>query len=174
LNLLDIILLLFILIGFILGFKDGFVRKLIGLIGFGLAVFLAIKFAYSFGRTIESITGIEIYLSEIIAGILIFLGVIFVFAVIKRFVHPFDKVNNFINQLTGGLVGGIQILFFLSGFLIILNIFNAPGKESKENSLLYNKVYKIIPATIEYISKRYEAEPKKVLKNYIIDKDTIR
>src|SRR5690606_20854670 len=142
--------------------------------GFCLAVFLVPKFAYSLGGTIESITGIEIYLSEIIAGILIFLGVIFVFGVIKRFVHPFDNVLNSINQLTGVRVGRRQILFYLSGYLIILDIFNAPVKQSKENSLLYNKVYKIIPATIEYISKRYEAEPKKVLKNYIIDKDTIR
>ncbi len=172
-NILDLILFLLILIGFILGFKDGFVRKLIGLIGFGLAIFLAITFSYSFGRIIESVTGIEIYLSEIIAGIIIFLAVIFIFSVIKRFVHPFDKVNNFINQLTGGLVGGIQILFFLSAFLIILNIFNTPGKESRNKSLLYGKVYNIIPATIEYLSQ-YEAEPKKVIKDYIIDKDTIQ
>lgn len=172
-NILDLILFFFILIGFVLGFKDGFVRKLIGLIGFGLAVFLAIKFAYSFGRTLESITGIEIYLSEIIAGILIFIGVIFIFSVIKRFVHPFDRVNNFVNQITGGLVGGIQILFFLSASLFILNVFNTPGEESKKDSFLYSRIYNIIPATIEYLS-RYEAAPKKVLKDYIIDKDTIR
>jgi len=173
LSIIDLILLFFILIGFILGFKDGFVRKLIGLIGFGLAIFLAVMYAYSFGRIIESFTGIEIYLSEIIAGISIFLSVIFVFAVIKRFVHPFDKVNNFVNQLTGGLVGGVQILFFLSALLIILNIFNTPDKESKNDSMLYSRVYNIIPATIEYLS-RYEAAPKKVIKDYIIDKDTIR
>jgi membrane protein required for colicin V production len=173
LNILDLILFILIFVGFILGFKDGFIRKLIGLLGFGLAIYLAITFAYSFGRFIESITGIEIYLSEIIAGIIIFLLVILSFSLIKRFVHPFDKVNNFVNRLTGGLVGGIQIIFVLSAFLILLNIFNTPGKESRNNSFLYNKVYNIIPATIEYLS-RYEAEPKKVIKDYIIDKDTLK
>jgi len=173
LNILDLILFFFILIGFILGFKDGFVRKLIGLIGFTLAISLAITFAFNLGRLVESITGIEIYLSEIIAGIIIFLAVIFIFSIIKRFVHPFDKVNNLVNQVTGGFVGGIQILFFLSAFLIILNIFNTPDKESQNNSYLYDKVYNIIPATIELLSE-YKAEPKKVIKDYIRDRDTLK
>jgi membrane protein required for colicin V production len=173
LNILDIILIIIILIGFILGFKDGFVRKLIGLIGFALAIFLAITFAPNLGRLIESITGIEIYLSEIMAGIIIFLAVIFIFSLIKRFVHPFDKVNNLLNQVTGGFVGGVQILFFLSAFLIILNIFNAPDKESQNNSFLYDKVYNIIPATIELLSQ-YKAEPKKMINDYIRDRDTLK
>ena len=92
-SILDIIISAVILIGFVLGYKDGFVRKLVGLIGFILAVFVAIKFASSFGKIIESITGIEIYLSKIIAGIIIFLVVVFIFSVLKRYIHPFDKVN---------------------------------------------------------------------------------
>jgi membrane protein required for colicin V production len=173
LSILDLILIFFIVLGLILGFKDGFIRKLIGLIGFALAVFLAIRFAFNLGRIIESITGIEIYLSEIIAGILIFLVVILIFSIVKRFIHPFDKVNNFVNQITGAVVGGVQILFFMSAFLIILNVFNTPGTESRNNSVLYDKIYNIIPATIDYLSK-YQAEPKKIIKEYIIDKDTLK
>lgn len=170
---LDIIIILLFTFGFVLGYKDGFIRKLIGLFGFALAIFLAITYAINLGRMIESVTGIEIYLSEIIAGILIFIAVIIVFSLIKRFVHPFDKVNNLLNQLTGGFVGGIQVLFFLSAFFIILNIFSTPNRESRDNSLFYNKIYSIIPLTIEYL-REYEAEPKKIIKDYIRDRDTIK
>ena len=172
-NILDIIIVVIVLIGFVLGYKDGFVRKLIGLIGFILAVFVAIKFASTLGEIIESITGIEIYLSQIIAGIIIFLLVIFIFSVLKRYIHPFDKVNNFINQLVGGLVGAIQILFFISAFLIILNVFSVPSKKSKENSFLYYRTYGVIPSTIEFISQ-YKAKPKEIIKDYIRDKDTLK
>ncbi len=172
-SILDIIIIAIVLIGFVLGYKDGFVRKLIGLIGFVLAVFVAIRFASSFGKIIESITEIEIYLSEIIAGIIIFLFVIFIFSVLKRYIHPFDKVNSFVNQLVGGLVGAIQILFFISAFMIILNIFNVPSKKSKDNSFLYYKAYGIIPSTIEYI-RQYKAKPKEIIKDYIRDKDTLK
>ncbi len=172
-SILDIIILVIVFIGFILGYKDGFIRKLIGLIGFILAVFVAVKFASSFGKIIESITGIEIYLSQIMAGIIIFLVVIFIFAVLKRYIHPFDKVNNFVNQLIGGLIGAIQILFFISAFLIILNIFSVPSEKSKDNSLFYYKTYGVIPATIEYV-KQYKAKPKEIIKDYIRDKDTLK
>lgn len=172
-NIFDIIILVIIFIGFVLGYKDGFIRKLIGLIGFILAVFLAVKFASWLGQIIESITGIEIYLSEIIGGVIIFLVIIFVFSILKRYIHPFDKVNNFVNQFVGGLVGTMQILFFVSAFLIILNIFNTPAKESRENSFLYYKIYNLIPVTIEYVSQ-YKAEPKEIIKEYIRDKDTLQ
>lgn len=172
-NIFDIIIFVVVFIGFVLGYKDGFIRKLIGLIGIVLAIYLAIKFAFTLGEIIESVTGIEIYLSEIIAGILIFLAVILIFSVLKRFIHPFDKVNNFINQFIGGFVGSLQILFFLSGLFIILNVFNTPDKESKENSWFYHKVYNIIPVTIDFLS-RYQAKPKEVIKEYIRDKDTLK
>jgi membrane protein required for colicin V production len=173
LNIFDIIIFVVVFIGFVLGYKDGLVRKLIGLIGIALAIYLAIKFAFTLGEIIESITGIEIYLSEIIAGILIFLVVIFIFSVLKRYIHPFDKVNNFINQFIGGFVGSVQLLFFLSGLFIILNVFNTPAKESKENSWFYYKVYNIIPLTIDFLS-RYQAKPKEIIKEYIRDKDTLK
>lgn len=171
-SLIDIILIVLLLIGFLLGFKDGFVRKIIGLAGFALAVYLSIKFADPVGKSLEEITGIEFYMAQILAGFLIFILIIFITAIIKRVVHPFDKVNNIINQLLGGIFGIIQILFFLSAVLYILNIFNVPDEESKKSSLLYKSVYNIIPLTINYL-KNYTDDSKKIIKDYIKDKDSI-
>lgn len=171
-NFIDIIIIILLLAGFILGFKDGFVRKLIGIIGFFLAVFLAIIYSSNLGKVIESAFGIEFYLSEIIGGFAIFFFIVAVFAVIKRIVHPFDKVNNLINQLLGGFVGFIQILFFISAALYLLNIFDIPGKEIKKNSLLYYGTFAVLPKTVDYI-KNYVPDSKQLIKKYIKDKDSI-
>lgn len=171
-NLLDLIIVVILLIGFVLGFKDGFVRKIIGLIGFALAIYLAAKFATPLGHIIEKYFNIEFYLSQIMAGVVIFLSTIGVFSIIKRIIHPFDKVNNFINQIIGGVFGAIQILFFLSAVFFILNIFNAPSKKVKNGSFLYNKVYSIIPATVNYLNN-YTPTTKEFLKDYINQKDSI-
>lgn len=170
-NIIDIILLLIEVVGFILGYKDGLIRKLIGLIGFALGIFLAVKFSPDLGRLLGKMFSIELYLSEIIAGILIFLFIIFLSSVIKRVVHPFDKVNSFINQLIGGLVGMVQILFFASALLFLMNIFNAPSKKIKESSYLYSKIYNIIPWTVEHLNN-YTPKTKEIIKNYINQKDT--
>ena len=172
-NILDIIIIIIALIGFVLGYKDGFIRKLIGLIGFGLGIFLAVKFAWNLGKILEKLFGIEFYLSEIIAGILIFLFVIFLSSVVKRVVHPFDKVNNLVNQIIGGAVGTIQILFFVSALLFLMNIFNTPSKKIKESSFLYRRIYNIIPATVNYLNN-YTPKTKELIKDYINEQDTTK
>lgn len=171
-NLVDAIIIIIALIGFILGYKDGFVRKLIGFTGFILAVILAINYASGLGIYMEAVLGIEYYLSELIAGAAIFIGTIVLFAILKRVIHPFDKVNNLVNQIIGGIVGMIQILFFLSAALYILNVFSVPSEKAKKDSLVYTPVYGIIPGTIELISD-YTPDARKRIKEYINDKDTL-
>jgi membrane protein required for colicin V production len=172
LNFIDIIIILLLLAGFILGFKDGFVRKIIGLLGFCLAIILAIIYSSNLGRLIESVFGIEFYFSEIIGGFTIFCVTIVIFAIIKRIVHPFDKVNNLINQLLGGFIGFVQILFFISAAFFLLNIFSIPDAKTKKKSLLYYGVYTVLPKTIDFL-KNYAPDSKKFIKEYINDKDSV-
>lgn len=171
--LLDALIVTGVIIGFILGFKDGFIRKLIGIIGFILAVVAAVFFAGKLGLLIESLFRIEYYLSEIIGGLLIFFTIITIFVFLKRVIHPFDKVNNLINQIVGGIVGSIQILYFLSAIFIIVNIFDLPDKETKKQSLFYDKAFKVIPLTIEYLSY-YTPQPRKLIEDYINEKDAVK
>ncbi|NWF49172.1 MAG: CvpA family protein [Ignavibacteriaceae bacterium] len=172
-SLIDLIIILAVGIGFIFGFKDGIIRKLIGITGLIIAVFLAVSFSSRLGRLLESVTGIEYYLSEIVAGVLIFSAVVLIASVIKRIVHPFDRINNLLNQILGGIAGTIQMLFFLSAVFLILNIFNVPGKKSAENSLFYTDTMKIIPFAIEYLGN-YTTPTDEVIRNYINEKDTIK
>lgn len=168
----DIIIAVVMLIGFILGYKDGFIRKLIGLIGLAIAVFLAVLLASPFGRVIESATNIEFYLSEIIGGAVIFLLVMILISILKRVIHPFDKVNNLLNQITGGVVGLVQVLYFLSAVFIILKIFNLPNENNIKSSFVYPYVYKVIPFTIDHLQK-YTPDSRKLIKEYINEKDSV-
>ena len=170
---LDILLVAAIAVGFILGYKDGFVRKLIGFVGFCAAILLSIKFSGFGSEIMNSLFGIDKYLSEVIGGIAIFLLVILIFAILKRIVHPFDKVNGLINQILGGITGAVQILFFLSALLYLLSLFNYPTKENAESSFVYYRVYSIIPTAIDAI-KDYTPDTKDILKQYINEKDTLK
>ncbi len=158
-------------IGFILGFKDGFVRKLIGITGFIVAIILAVLLSNSFGKFIESVFGIEYYLAEILGGVLVFVAIMIVTTILKRVIHPFDKVNNLINQLVGGFVGVIQLLFLMSAILLLLNIFNFPSKKIQNASILYKYAYGIIPTSINYL-KDYTPNTEDLIKDYINHKDS--
>jgi len=165
-NYIDFIIIFIIFIGFALGFRDGLIRKVIGLVGLVFGFILALEFYRKLGLFISPIINDEIYLAEIIAWIFIFVGVIFLASVLKRIIHPLDKVNKFMNQLLGGISGTLQILFFISGFLLFLNVFNIPNSDDKNSSLMYNSVYNVIPVTINLIIGE-DSEALNLVKEFI-------
>ena len=149
-NYLDYIIIVIILIGFLLGFKDGLVRKLIGLLGLIIGIVLAFQFSGTVGKLLIRFFNNDEYLSSVIAGILIFLVVILIATIIKRIVHPFDKVNRLINQVLGGVIGTVQIIYFMSAVFLFLNIFGFPKSEQRKNSFSYDDVLNLIPKTIDF------------------------
>lgn len=165
-NFIDYILIIIIFIGFILGYKDGLVRKLIGLAGLILAIYLAVTYADRIGEQLTPIFNNESYLAKIIGGFIIFLATILIVSIIKRLVHPVDKVNKFFNQLLGGIAGALQIIFFASIFLLFLNVFDIPTKENKDGSLLYSSIYGVTPSIMDLIvGSNFKAEG--FIKDYI-------
>jgi membrane protein required for colicin V production len=171
LNYLDYIILIIVLVGFLLGFKDGLVRKIIGLVGLILAGALAFEFNGQAGKIIKPFFNGDEYLASLVAGILIFILVILITSIIKRIVHPLDKVNKFINQLLGGIVGILQILFFTSTFFILLNILGVPSQNDRKKSIFYNSVLDLIPNTIELFIG-HKAKASDFIKEYIEKTET--
>ncbi len=171
-NYLDIIIVVVLLLGFILGYKDGIVRKIIGFVGFIVAIVLSIIFSGYFGKFISPIFSGDQYLSSIVAGITVFFLVVLFFSILKRIIHPIDKVNSFVNQFLGGIAGTVQIIFFISGFLLFLNIFKIPSKSARGDSYLYTKVFDVIPTTIDFFLGS-DSDAKKMIQSYIDNKDKI-
>lgn len=170
-NYLDYIIFAILFIGFLLGFKDGLVRKIIGLIGLIVAFTLAFEFSGKVGKIITPFFNGDDYLASLIAGVLIFLIILLISAIIKRIVHPLDKVNRFINQTLGGIVGIIQMLFFISAILLFLNIFAFPNSTDRKNSMLYNFTLDLIPNSMELVIGHH-AKASDYIKQYLENSDS--
>jgi membrane protein required for colicin V production len=169
-NYIDYIFIAIILIGFILGYKDGLVRKVIGLLGLVVAIVLAITYSGSLGDYLSPMFNNENYLAKIVSGFVIFFGTLLLFAIIKRLIHPSDKVNKFLNQLLGGIAGALQIVFITSVFLLLLNIISIPSKDDINNSILYSSIYSVVPTTIDLIVGS-DFKTEGFLKDYLESRD---
>jgi membrane protein required for colicin V production len=169
-NYIDYILIAIILIGFILGYKDGLVRKVIGLLGLVVAIFLAITYSGNLGDYLSPMFNNENYLAKIVSGFVIFFSTLLLFAIIKRLIHPTDKVNKFLNQLLGGIAGTLQIVFITSVFLLILNTISIPNKDDINNSVLYSSIYSVVPTTIDLIVGS-DFKTEGFLKDYLESRD---
>lgn len=167
-NYIDYIIIIGLVIGFLLGFKDGLIRKIIGLIGLIAGVAFAFEFSDNFGKLIRPIFNNDEYFASVVAGILIFLVTILIASIIKRIVHPLDKLNLFINQFIGGIIGVVQIVFFLSALLLFINIFGFPNKATKDGSFLYKPVSEVIPSSIDLIIG-HRAKATDIIKYFIED-----
>lgn len=150
-NYLDFLIIVFCLIGFLLGYKEGLIRKIIGFIGIIIALFLTVNYYAKVGILLSKLTDFDEYFCKILAAFFIFFFIILVTAIIKRIVHPFDKVNKFINQLLGGILGIFQIVLLLSGIFILLNFANIPSSADKSQSKFYYITYNALPQTVHYI-----------------------
>ena len=170
-NYIDIILLIVFGIGFILGYKDGLVRKIIGLAGLILGIYLSITYASKLGDQLSPLFNNESYLAKLVGGLIIFLSTILFASIVKRLIHPVDKVNKFLNQLLGGIAGTVQIIFFSSVFLLLLNVISIPRQDVKDNSLLYKPIYNVTPGIIDlWMGSNFKTEG--FLKDYIENKNS--
>lgn len=169
-NYLDYILFGIIIIGFILGYKDGLIRKVIGLLGLIVAIILSVNYSGELGSYLSPMFNDENYLAKIVSGFVIFFATILAFAILKRLIHPSDKVNKFLNQLLGGIAGTIQIIFIVSVFLLLLNAISLPKQEDIDESLMYKPIYSVIPSTIDLIVGS-DFQTEGFLKDYIQSRD---
>ncbi len=150
-NYVDYIILFFLIIGFILGFKDGIIRKLVGFVGLLISFFVAMELSSVVGAYLTPYFNNEPQVANIVAGIGIFFLLMLIVSILKRILHPVDKVNKFVNQLLGGIAGVIQMVFFISALLILFGIFNLPDGKAQNKSILYKPFYNVLPVTIDFV-----------------------
>jgi membrane protein required for colicin V production len=151
-NSVDYIIIIFAAIGFILGYKDGFLRKIIGIAGLILGIYCAFKFYVKISPFFINFFEGDRYLSDIAAGLIIYVIIVLISSILKRIVHPFDKVNFLVNKLIGGAVGVVQMLIYLSLIFLILYNFNFPERSKAKKSKYYSKVIKIVPSVLNKVT----------------------
>ncbi len=142
--LVDIIIILFLVLGFIIGFKHGFLREIVSLAGIILITVLSFilknpisVFMYKnlpffkFDFIIKGGTVINILVYEIIAFLIIFSILLIILKIILQVTSLFEKVLTMTiilsipSKILGGIIGVFKhyILIFLVLFVISLPIF---------------------------------------------------
>lgn len=140
-NIVDIILLVFLGFGALIGFKRGFTKQLVSLVGvFAIIVFSFLLknpisvFLYNnlpffnFGGVFKDITVINILVYEIIAFIVIFVILTIIFKILLKITSVFEKILKWTiilgipSKILGAILGAIQNLIYAFIVLYILNL----------------------------------------------------
>lgn len=150
-NWLDIVIAIIIAFPAIGGFRHGFLRKILGIIGIIVGFVLAVKFYKNVGLFIASLLKINELESNIIAFLFI-ITILFCIAVwLARFISSTSSTTTKIDKTLGLIMGFIQGLLIASILAYNLSYINFPSLETRQSSKLFNAVYPFAPAVFDRV-----------------------
>lgn len=143
---LDILIILGILFFMVLGFRDGFFKKIYGIIGFFAGFFVAAKFMYVVGQSFSDVLGLSKEFSHILAFCVVFL----IFIVLENLFYrwfgtPGSEHQRFWSRVGGAVIGFFQGLIGMSMLLVMFSIVQLPSDATRNESTLYKMVYHFAP-----------------------------
>lgn len=183
-NIIDAIIILIIVMGAVIGFKNGFIRQTVSLVGFLLVIILAFTLKnplslwmyenlpfFNFWGILKGVTVINILLYEVIA----FLILIAVFSIIFKLVlfaaKLIEKVLEFTvilgipSKILGLIVGAIEYFLFVFVFLYIATLPFFDIKSIRDSAY----AVKILDKTP--ILSNYTEDVTKILNDFVELKD---
>ncbi len=154
-QIIDYLILGIIIIGFLLGFKDGFIKKIFSFVGFILAILGALIFSPRLRSFFITNFNMEPSIAVVLSFILIFLVIFISTKIIIHIIRPRKSIIGFIDRFLGGGLGIIQVGLFLSFLLIFLSLFNIPNKNIRTHLKYYDFTYKLVPRAFEFVQSIY-------------------
>lgn len=159
LNGFDLILLIFLLVAFINGYRKGLVMMLVGLATVILAAVFAGKLAVSVLPYLQKTFDFSPQVTHVLSYVAAFLAIAAVVSLIGFLVQKlFESVNlNFINRVLGSVVSIGTTVVVLSILLNLILMLDGEEKiiksDTKQKSFFYEKVRVAVPAIVPYLNR---------------------
>lgn len=160
-SIVDIVILIFLAFGALIGFKRGFTRQLVSLLGIFVIIVVAYLFKnpvsvflynnlpfFNFGGIFKDITVLNILVYEVIAFIVVFFVLTIIFRILAKITKWFEKILKATiilgipSKILGAILGVVQNLIYTFIVLYILSLptFNLDViKDSKVGNIILDK-----------------------------------
>ncbi len=152
-NYLDILILIGLILSVILGIRDGFFRKIFGILGIIGGLILATKYMAFGADYIKGWMGFSDETSSILAFFILLIAVVAIVNLFYRWIGPSrDDAMKLWSRVGGGILGIGQGLVVVSLLLLMMDAFGMASDDDKESSTLYPQVVPIAPAVFDYVT----------------------
>ena len=166
-----------ILIGIVLfvavGFRDGFLKKIFTSLGFLGGLIFATKYTPDLAERLSAWLNFSQDTSIVMAFFIIFM---FIMISVNLFYRWFGQTGSetlkIWSRLGGGVLGVAQGALSVSLVLLLLDVFDIPTEETKQESLFYEEALQVAPNAFDYTtswmpdSKRFYEEIRDKIEKY--------
>ena len=128
----DIIIGILLLLSFVLGWRQGLIRQLFGILALLLGVFCAYKFSDSTAYYLAKWFSMNEAVTNAVAFAITFIAVLFLVILIGRVADRFIKLValGLVNRLLGAILGALKAVLIISVCWVILKSFNLLPEET--------------------------------------------
>ncbi|MCX7983308.1 MAG: CvpA family protein [Bacteroidetes bacterium] len=149
---LDIIIAIPILIAILLGFRDGFVRKIFSLGFIVLGLYIAQITQHQLGKTLLAIGISSPENAPSRAFNIVFWGVLILQMLLYRLALGKYKVGGVADRIVGAVLGFIQGVIIMSTILMVLATHGSPRRTLTRDSKLYKSIVNVAPQILDIIT----------------------
>jgi membrane protein required for colicin V production len=153
----DIIILMPVAFFAWLGFRNGLVREVLGIVGVVIAIFIGFQYAEPATGWFNTETVEKTQYLPYFTFIIIFIVVLIFVRLTIFFMEEFLSVLmlSIPNRVLGSIFGVLKAALFLSVALIILDTVEVPEKSTRESSFTYNTLVDVAPKAYNVVAFFY-------------------
>lgn len=136
-NVIDIVLGVFLLLGFIRGFQKGFIVELAGIVALLAGIFGGLNYGYIAESYLEKWTNWSSSSIEIASFFIVFIGIVILVSIIAKILTTIvhSIALGLINRIFGSVFGVIKTGLFIFILLLIFDYINGDGRFISETKL---------------------------------------
>ncbi len=153
-NALDVVVLLVLALFAFRGFKNGFIKEVLGLVGIIAACFIAFHYMGSLSEFLANHISVNPKYIPYFSAIVLFLGTLIVVELIIVFLTKLLQAValGLPNRILGLVLSVIKAGVIISVILLVLAGFNEPSERYQKESLIYPYVMMMAPAAYDVIA----------------------
>lgn len=148
-----------------LGYRKGFLRKLLGIVGILLGFILAVRFYKPVGVFFSELIKTNLNATYVICFLLIIIIIFSVAVWIARFIAGLNSGTTMIDKFLGTAFGFLEGIIIASVLVVNMSYLNCPDNKIRESSVLYPKVYNIAPVIFDKVIS-FSPELNKIYEEY--------
>lgn len=156
-NILDFLILLPIAYFGYRGFRNGFVREVLSILGIVLAVFLTFRYMDEAGSYIKPFLGAHAAYVPFAAALLIFIGTLIVVNIVAKIGQKLLETVHLssLNRIGGLAFGALKSGIIISALLLVAAGFNLPSEKMRKASIAYPRVIYLAPWAYDTVAAVY-------------------
>jgi len=136
----------------LLGFRDGMVRKIVGIVTAVVAMYIAQEFRSDAGTFLAELLTFELDVIPTLGFLSVFFGILFIQSLLYRLLTRNYKIGGIADRILGSILGLFQGMLIVSVLLMVFTTADFPSRQTKTDSRLYKPIVNIAPQIMDFLS----------------------